>query len=338
MKRVLAVGLVALAEAAISGVCDAQTVTFAELTEALQVPQDQLARLENGEIISYEIAEKSEEELAMGVATTLSAPVGTVLEGMKKHDLAEIDTKIVAKGNIPATAGIEAFQGFAFEDSDEAEDFLKAGPGDRFNLSVEEIGQLKAAREKPGEPGKQSAIDQASRQYREFLLQRYKAYRGSGLAKIGAYARYRGTADPSAELRLATSSNRVLAKYFPEFHKAWLNYPAALPQGTEEKFRWIIRQVEDRPTATLVHRLWQTLDRGAVIASREYYAGHSYNSSQFVAGVLPYGDKTAVFYGHDTFTDQVAGIGARLKHSIGRGRLRDEMVARLKRLKALIGP
>lgn len=338
MQRVLAVGFFALASAAISGVCDVQSVTFAELAQALRVPRDQLARLENGEIISYEIAEKSDKELAMGVATTLSAPVRTVLERLKKLDLAEVDTKILAKGDIPATAGIEAFQGFAFKDSDEAEDFLKAGPGDRFNLSVEEIGRLKAAREKPGEPEKQNAIDQASRQYREFLLQRYKAYRGSGLAKISPYARDGGTADPSAELRLATTSNRVLARYFPEFHKAWLNYPSALPQGTEEKFRWLIRRVEDRPAATLVHRLWQTLDRGAVIASREYYAGHSYNSSQFVAGVLPYGDKTAVFYWHRTFTDQVAGIGAGLKHSIGRGRFKDEMVARLKRLKTLIGP
>lgn len=147
----------------------------------------------------------------MGVATTLSAPVGTVLERMKKHDLAEVDAKIVAKGDIPAAAGIDAFQGFAFEDSDEAEDFLKAGPGDRFNLSVEEIGQLKAAREKPDEPGKQSAIDQASRQYREFLLQRYKAYRGSGLAKIGPYARYRGTADPSPRHDLEPSAREVLS-------------------------------------------------------------------------------------------------------------------------------
>lgn len=173
--------------------------------QALQVPQEQLTRLENGEIISYELAEKSDKELAMGVATILSAPAVTVLERIKKLDLAEVATEILAKGDIPATAGIEAFQGFAFKDSDEAEDFLKAGPGDRFNLSVEEIGRLKAAREKPGEPGMQSSIDRASRQYQEFLLQRYKAYRGSGLAKIGPYARDGGTADPSAELRLATT-------------------------------------------------------------------------------------------------------------------------------------
>lgn len=130
----------------------------------------------------------------------------------------------------------------------------------------------------------------------------------------------------------------MLARYFPEFHKAWLHYPTALPQGTEEKFRWLNRRLDDPPTATLVHRLWQTLDRSAVIASREYYAGHSYNSSQLVVGMLPYGDKTAVFYGQRMFTDQVAGIGAGLKRFIGRGGMKDEMVARLKRLKTLIGP
>lgn len=337
MQCVLSVGLVVLAGAVFLRVCDAQTIT--ELAQALQVPEAQLARLERGEIISYEVAEKSDKELAMGVATTLSVPVGTVLERVKKLDLAEVDTEILAKGDIPATAGIEAFRGFAFTDSDEAEDFLKAGPGDRFNLSAEEIAQLKAARGKPGEGGKQNAIAEASRQYRQFLFQRYKAYRGSGLSKIGQYVRDGGTADPAAELRLATTSNQVLAKYFPAFHKVWLNYPAALPQGTKETFRWLIRRVEDRPTAVLVHRLWQTLNRGAVIAAREYYAGHSYNSSQLVAAVLPCcGDKTAVFYGHRTFTDQVAGIGTSLKHSIGRGRLKDEMLARLKRLKSLIGP
>lgn len=124
----------------------------------------------------------------------------------------------------------------------------------------------------------------------------------------------------------------MLARYFPELYKAWLNYPAALPAGAEETFFWRNRQVESRPTAILVHRIMLTTNAGELILTRQFYAGHSYNSNQLTIACLPYRDGSLVFYANRTFTDQVAGFGSSLKHSIGGEQARSEMTKLLKNM------
>lgn len=316
----------------------AAPLTGEELAALVGVPAEQRAKLESGKIISYSLDEKSDKELAMGVATIIALPVADVIARLSKLDLAAVDPDIIARGNLSPNAGPEAFKAFAFKskDGDEAEALLEAEAGDRFNLSTQEIADLKAASAKLGDVSGKALIDAASEQYRKILFQRWQAYRKAGLSGLGTYTRTGAAADPAAELRLAATSSRVLARQSPDFHQAWLNYPAAFPAGMDETWRWVVRKVEDRPTPILIHRVRQSTGDGMLIASREYYVGHSYNSSQLLIGILPYGEKTAVFYVHRSFTDQVAGMGSSLKHSIGRDRLKDEMVNRLRRAQTLV--
>ncbi|WP_446810155.1 hypothetical protein ACH50O_00725 [Methylomonas sp. 2BW1-5-20] len=127
-------------------------------------------------------------------------------------------------------------------------------------------------------------------------------------------------------------NSKAWARYFPELQQAWLNYPAALPANASEQFLWLNRRVEDRPTAVLNHRVIAIGEGGGIIVSRQFYVGHSYNSSHVVAGGLPYKDGTLVFYSIRSSTDQVAGMGSSLKHSIGREQMKKEMIKRLQRL------
>lgn len=71
---------------------------------------------------------------------------------------------------------------------------------------------------------------------------------------------------------------------------------------------------------------------GGIIVSRQFYVGHSYNSSHVVAGGMPYKEGTLVFYSTRSSTDQVAGMGSSLKHSKGREQMKKEMIKRLQRL------
>jgi len=119
-------------------------------------------------------------------------------------------------------------------------------------------------------------------------------------------------------------------------YKALLNFPSALPVGAEEKFFWLNREVQSRPTAILVHRVMLRMGAGEVILSRQFYAGHSYNSNQLTIVCLPYRDGSLVFYMNRTFTDQVAGNASSLKHSIGNEQERDEIVKLLKNLRKAI--
>lgn len=300
------------------------------LIQQLGVSQQDLANLDQGEIIYFDVAETNEKELAAGAALYLPAAPAKIIGLIKSKGLASIDTAVTAEGVIPSQATPDAFKGFSFKPgSDEAANFLAATPGSQFNLSTEEFQALQAANS--------SQPDAASVAYRNILLQRWLAYRKNGLKGIASYDRGNGSeANPGGELRTATLDSKVLARYFPELYTAWLNYPAALPTGAEETFFWRNRQVESRPTALLLHRVQLSTGTGEIILSRQFYAGHSYNSNQLIIACLPYRDGSLILYANRTFTDQVAGFGSSMKHSIGGDQARSEMAKQLKNLRKAI--
>ena len=302
-----------------------------ELIQQVGIQQQDLASLNQGEIVYFNVADDAEKELSVGAAIYIPAAPSRIIGFIKKHkNQASIDTKITAYGAIPEKATLDAFKGFAFKaGSDEAADFLAATPGSQFNLSTQEFQFLQAV--SPAQP------DAASQAYRKILLQRWQAYRKNGLKGIAPYDRGDGTeANPGGELRTAALDSKVLGRYFPELYKAWLNYPAALPTGAEETFFWRNRQVDDRPTAILLHRIILSDGAAEIILARQFYAGHSYNSNQLVIACLPYLGGSLVFYANQTFTDQITGFGSSLKRSIGQEQARGEITKQLKNLRKVL--
>lgn len=297
------------------------------LMQQLGIQQKDIASLDQGAMVSFDVVENNEKELAAGVVVYLPAAPTKIIAFMKKKGLVSIDTSVTAQGIIPAQATLDAFKGFGFKaGNEEAEDFLAATPGSQFNLSTEEFKTLQST--VSGLP------EAASQAYRNILLLRWQAYRKGGLKGIATYDRGNGTeANPGGELRTATLDSKILARYFPELYQAWLNYPAALPAGTDEQFFWLNRQVEGRPTAILGHRVIVSTGAGEVILARQFYVGHSYNSNQLSIACLPYREGSLVFYANRSFTDQVAGFGSGLKHSVGREQMRGEIVSRLNNLR-----
>ena len=296
------------------------------LIQQLGIQQQDVASLNQGQIVSFNVAETNETELAAGAAIYIPAAPSKIMGFIKNKGLGSLDTAVTARGTIPPQATLDAFKGFGFAaGGDEAANFLATTPGSQFNLSTQEFQTIQAANS--AQPGAASQI------YRKILLQRWQAYRQSGLKGIAPYDRGDGTeANPGGELQTATQNNNVLASYFPDLYNAWLNYPSALPAGTEEKFFWRNREVQNRPTAILVHRVILSTGNGEVILSRQFYAGHSYNSNQLMIACLPYLNGSLVFYTNKTFTDQVAGFGSSFKHSIGDEQERSEMTKLLNSL------
>ena len=294
------------------------------LIQQLGIQQQDVVKLNQGDVVFFNVTENNEKELAAGAAMYFPAAPSKMIGLIKNKGLASIDTEVIAEGAIPSQATLDAFKGFSFKaGSDEAASFLAAKPGSQFNLSTEEFQALQAT--------SSAQPDAASQAYRKILLQRWQAYRKNGLKGVATYDRGNGTeANPGGELRTATQNSKILARYFPELYKAWLNYPSALPAGAEETFFWRNRNVESRPTAILVHRVMLSNDAGELILSRQFYAGHSYNSNQLTIACLPYLDGSLVTYTNRTFTDQVAGFGSSVKHSVGGQQARGEMTKMLK--------
>jgi len=308
-----------------------------EVLALLGISAKQLANLERGDIICQPNQESGEKELAMDCVLYLPVPVASVFDYLKPAKVEAIDSDMVAHGEISPDAGVDAFRGFAFsaDQTDEVEGLLNAEPGDHFNLSREEIDSFKPLREKLADADKKTQAEAVSAHYQQILLRRWQSYRSNGLAGIAPYAHVEGVpdADPAAELRASAESDKAFARYYPELKKAWLDYPSSLPKGVVGQFFWLNRNVEDRPTAILGHRLVEFDGEGAVIAIRHYYVGHSYNSINLIIGCLPHHNGTIVFYSQRTSTDQVAGMAGGLKHAIGRERMKAQMVERLESLR-----
>jgi len=322
---------------------------LAVFAQALPTPQqtlqdfgigsDKIARLERGEIVDYEVSETSQKELAIGVAMILPEALPQIVDYIKRGNLTASESGIIATAPLADNADIDSFRKFAFSDKqlDEAKAFLDAEPGEKFNLSESEIDNLQSLQTGLKDADSKTLLKAANQKYREILLQRLLAYRKSGLSGIDPYRRKHGKTGPAAELRNDAVNSKAWARYFPELQQAWLNYPVALPADAIEQFVWLNRNVEDRPTAILVHRLIVTGESGGIILSRQFYVGHSYNSSNAVAGGLPYKNGTLVFYSIRSSTDQVDGIGSSLKHSIGREQMKEQMIKRLQQLKKDLG-
>lgn len=312
--------------------------TAEDIITSLALKQDQVANLHRGEIVALEIGEATQKELAMGLGIYLPSPPAKLVAYFKGGALASIDPDITAHGNIQPKSGADTFNEFAFtfKQSDEARGLLDATASSQLNLSVEEIQNLSPLRKRLANADKTAVVAGVSQHYREILFRRWQAYRKDGLAGIAPYARDGANASPAEELRTATTSSTLLARYFPDLYKAWLNYPAKLPSGAEEQFYWLNRKVENRPTAILGHRVLQTADAGSVILARQFFVGHSYNSSQLIIACLPYREGSIVFYAHRTSTDQVAGMGSSLKHAIGREQMKGQMIKNLERLRSAV--
>ncbi len=315
-------------------VCAQEAPTPQQALKSFGVSAEQIRQLESGEIISYEVSETSQKELAIGVAMILPANLAKIIEYIKSGRLTT--TKIDMITTVVLDSSAKGLKKFAFteKDVDEAKSFLNAEPGDEFNLSQQELDSLKSAQAPLKTADNKTLLTVASQKYREFLIQRFKSYRKGGLAGIAAYSRENGIADPGEELHIDALRSKGWTNYFPELQQIWLNYPAAIPVNSVEQFVWMNCRVEDRPTAILNHQITFTNDQIGVILSREFYVGHSYNSSQVIAGGIPYDEGTLVFYTIHSSTDQVAGIGVKLKHLIGRDKMKEEMIKRLHQLNA----
>jgi len=308
-----------------------------EVQDLLQISPAERRRLDRGEIISYPVTENSERELAVGLALLVPAPLTQVAEYLASGQLTAQDASISEFGAVPDEIPSGALVGprFAGGERAEAESFLEASPGTRFNLSLDEIETLRALRESTGGSARTGAVEKASTAYQRILHGRVQAYRRAGLAAIAPYARTDGTVrDPSVDLRLAAADADRLAGYGRELRELLLRYPADQPPQVVSHFYWIKRRLQRRPHLSLLHRIVVPGPGPVLHVERFFYAGHSFNATEILIGAVAHPDGTLVFCTGRVSTDEVLGVGSQMKRSIGRTQVRDDMRTRLDKLRA----
>ncbi|MGZ8199836.1 MAG: hypothetical protein ACXWUC_03555, partial [Methylosarcina sp.] len=118
-RLILVLGLLAVIPAYSAKLPDSQ-----ELMQLLGVDRMALADLEQGKIVSFDVAEGKENELAAGVVMYLPASPSEIIRFLNKKGQAAVNKDIIAQGTIPVQATQEAFKGFGFKPGSEEEKAL----------------------------------------------------------------------------------------------------------------------------------------------------------------------------------------------------------------------
>jgi hypothetical protein len=309
--------------------------TFDEALSALGFGADAKARILKGEILSKDLAEGSDKELAAVLAFRVRAPLAQLLEAARSGKTLAVDSDILGLGKAPT----EFDQlGYTPAEAGEAYAVLNVAPGSKFNFSKAEIERWQAlkAKLKGADPRKDAAaLAAVNAQYRAILADRLAAYQKGGLPAIAPYTRGKTEAKPGEELAIAEKGS-LAGKAFPEFQKALAGYPTANQTGLEHDYLWIKQRVEGRPILILTHRMYLQGKDYIVGAQRQIYVGASYNSQQSITGGREEGGLVLAIYGNRCSTDQVAGMGSGMKHGIGRGQMVGELKSHFENVRKLL--
>ena len=303
-----------------------------EVLGVLGMNKVQIAELAQGQPVAYALSEASADELAMGVVWYLPVPLPKVAGHLRLENPDPLDVDVTAHGMLTEHGGAGSLAPVILSE-ELAQALLAAEPGDEFNLSIHEIDSFNALKKTLKLKTSRATREAVGQHYREMLFQRFKAYQGGGTNAIAPYAREENlNSKPSMELRQAAHESAILERYFPVLRKAWLDYPKALPPGAAESFPWLEKKVQNQSAVILRHRVNIDWDGGILVLTREFYAQHSFNSSQWITGCLAYRDGTVIFQQVRSYTDQVTGVASAVKHIVGRELLKDKMLKFFKHL------
>ena len=304
------------------------TPTFDDVMTYLQFDGADRARVLQGEIVGKAFREDDEKEISIAVVTRIAAPLPRLAAEIRKGELLQADQEVLDfRASAAGTPLEETFRtaGYTSGEGQEIRRLLAALPGSTFNLSAEEFDRLRAARTRfpDGDCDRKAACaGELSGLYRAMLRERLERYLKDGLDGIAPYDRGAGKSVlPGDELRHAAEDATLIRRAFPEFYRAFTEFPREQRAEYDSQLLWIKRRVQGRPAFALAHRLSEVRPGAALFAERQFYAGASYNSLQTFIGLLPDGDQTMLVYTNRTFTDQVAGLGSNVRHSVGRSKM-----------------
>lgn len=288
------------------------TPTLAEVCADFHCDADGIARAEAGKMVDLKTADASERDLSVGFLFMVKRPPAEIARLFRQGSDFAVDSNVLSVHRLASAADLASLT-LGAHGADEAKRYGGAHPGDELNLSDAEIATFSAL----GSAASQADVEAALRKQ---LAGRYEAYHAGGLGKIAPYSRGKGVQrQPADELRAVLQQATPIArKYAPAFLDAIVDYPRGPPSGVEESFHWIVYNLDNRPTATLRHRLTMAVGDGLVAFDREFYVAHGYNVMQAFGGLIPVEGGTVVFYRAHTNTDQVGGAATAMKHNIGR--------------------
>lgn len=307
-------------------------VAIQTVFKELSLSAAELKRVLGGGFVKSNLKPSSGRELSIAIAFLVAVDPGAFAADLDHAMAIRDDPDTLSFVEIDPKQPEVALGKVALGD-DAARRWLAATAGEAINLSSGELEQMAALRkELAGKASVRAAVNEV---VRRILLDRYRAYRDSGLEGIAPYQRGGGSSiDAAGELRNASLAAKKLGLFEAPFYEMLLQYPKARPPEFEESFFFIHYRAHGETAFMLTHRI--SAADGSKIGSvqRQFYVSRTYNVEQSLSLLLPTGDGTLVAYTNRTSTDQVEGFGGGARRSIGRRLLASQLEALYQKVRA----
>ena len=115
-----------------------------DILQQAGIPADKAAHLLQGNVVSHELQEASDKEMALSTAIYIKVDPAVVSDFITQGEMAAIDPDIIAYAEIPVGANGAAFERFAFNAKQhrEVDYLLDDDVRESFNLSAGEIASF----------------------------------------------------------------------------------------------------------------------------------------------------------------------------------------------------
>lgn len=282
-----------------------------------------------GGFVTQKMQEHTGRELALLMASLVQVSVPELYADTLGGVVFEVDRTVEAVGQIEDPEHPEASLAALELPAEEIERLRNVEAGSEFNLSRHEIAAIRSV----AVAGSDTDVLAA---YRAALAARVRAYREGGIPTIAPYARGGGrVASPTADLEAALEKDQGIRNHAPNFYLALTRYPEVQPGGLDQRFFWLVQQIQNRPTVILTHRISGMHHGMAMLSERHFFVGQSYNTLQTLTIAIPVSEGTAIFYVNRTSTDQVdRGFATAAAKRMGRGMLEKQVKARFETSRA----
>ena len=287
--------------------------------DGLNVSSKQIEDLESGKVIVMDGSpyEQTRRELVADAAILVDIDFADLVAHFESDvSFIPVDAMLLHS----EITGVEDFDGVGFSEGEyaEVESLLKAKPGKDFNFSDAEHQLISRTLRPLRNADKDAQIQGASDVMRQILVDRYRAYRESGLDGIAPYQRSsRKSVSIADDLRLTTATFEPFSNDFPGIYLAMTGKPGE-QDCCKDTFRWMKVRVAKRPMFALAHTVYQVTDDYLIATERFYYGSSQINGVQITLAWLRYDENTYMGLSVSANADIVASPLGRLLRSVAR--------------------
>jgi len=254
------------------------------LRKVIQLTDDQLARIEKGEVVTKQLPSPEKAEIAAFGAIKLKGTVAALRERMRDFQSFRKVPQIPEIGRFSSPPRVEDLQGLTLPE-DDIDALRRCKPG-KCDVKIGTSGLFAFAALDWKAP---DARARAAALVKEQMAAYARAYAAGGTDAMGVTVDKSQPKALSAEFRTLLRNSPYLVEYVPAFHQYLAGYPNGSLPDTEDVLFWTKDTFGLKPVVSMYHATVHMPQggRGLIVATKTLYASHFFNAALEVMAALP---------------------------------------------------